>query len=104
MGEDGGTDSDLARATIRMPEHVVLRAFESETVVLNLRTGHYHGLNATAGRMLELLGENGSFAETAAAIREEFDAPDDDVEDDLVTLCHDLAERGLLEIDSPAGG
>ena len=38
---------------VTRPQHVVYRSFPSETVVLNLQTGSYHGLNATAGRMLD---------------------------------------------------
>ena len=40
---------------MRVPAHAVYRAFPSETVVLNLNTGRYHGLNVTAGRMMEVL-------------------------------------------------
>jgi hypothetical protein len=28
---------------VRLPEHVVYRSFEAETVLLNLRTGEYYG-------------------------------------------------------------
>ena len=33
-----------------VPEHVVYRTFVSETVVLNLQSGHYHGINTSGGR------------------------------------------------------
>jgi hypothetical protein len=37
-------------------DHVVSRAFDAETVVLNLHTGEYHGFNVTAAaRMFALL-------------------------------------------------
>jgi hypothetical protein len=39
----------------RVPEHVVYRTFVNETVVLNLETGAYHGLNPVGGRMLAAL-------------------------------------------------
>lgn len=43
---------DLALLAARppVPDHVVYRAFVDETVVLNLDTGRYHGLNAVGGR------------------------------------------------------
>src|SRR4051794_41962271 len=44
-----------SKATV--PEHVVFRTFEAETLLLNLESGQYHGLNATGGRMLGLLKE-----------------------------------------------
>jgi hypothetical protein len=39
-----------SRATV--PDGVVHRDFEAETLLLNLRSGTYHGLNVTGGRML----------------------------------------------------
>ena len=47
--------ADILRSSARLPDHVVYRTFVYETVVLNLQTGKYHGLNRTGGRMLELL-------------------------------------------------
>ena len=43
--------------SVRIPKHVVFRSFGSETVLLNLSTGQYHGLRGTGGRMLEVLAE-----------------------------------------------
>jgi hypothetical protein len=90
----------LAQATIVVPEHVVSRAFDVETVVLNLHTGTYHGLNATAARMFELLREHGSVPTVAEVLAGEFGRSASEVSDDLELLCADLAERDLLEIDT----
>src|SRR4051794_40107552 len=40
-----------------IPEHVVYRTFVSETVVLNLQSGLYHGINASGGRMMDLMDQ-----------------------------------------------
>lgn len=95
---------DLADARLRVPEHVVFRSFDEETVVLNLDSGQYHGLNGTAGRMLELLGENGSVNATASAVAAEFGQPVDRITADLVELCRSLLERGLLEVAGADSG
>jgi coenzyme PQQ synthesis protein D (PqqD) len=87
----------VRRATI--PQHVVFRAFVEETVVLNLESGRYHGLNPTAGRMLELLGELGDLDAVAAQVVAETGAPADRVVDDLREFCSSLAERGLIEVE-----
>jgi len=47
----------------RVPNNVVYRTFAYETVVLNLNTGKYHGLNRTAGRMLESLDRSPTVGE-----------------------------------------
>ena len=104
MADDSKSDDEMLDATVRVPEHVVHRSFDAETVLLNLRTGTYHGLNPTGGRMLELLQETGSLRSTAETIAREAEHPVDEVARDLVQLCADLAERGLIEIDGPGPG
>lgn len=83
-----------------VPDHVVHRAFASETVVLNLRTGGYHGLNPVAGRMLEVLEETGSPRDAVSRVLAEWDADPDQVAADAERLCTVLMGRGLIE---PAG-
>ena len=82
---------------VRLSQDVVYRSFGSETVVLNLRTGQYHGLTGSGGRMLELLSETGDVDETARRVAEEFGRPLDEVTRDLAELCDGLRERKLVE-------
>ncbi len=89
---------------MRVPQHVVYRSFPSETVVLNLNTGTYHGLNATAGRMLDTLQTAPSLHDAAVALAEEYGQPQTVVEHDMCELCRLLADRGLIEIDGGAPG
>lgn len=89
----------LLAASVKVPQHVVFRSFPTETVVLNLETGKYHGLNPTAGRMLEELGKDVSVRDAAAAIAAEYEQPQADTERDICDLCQALAERGLVEIE-----
>jgi hypothetical protein len=88
----------LLDATVAVPQHVVHRAFPTETVVLNLETGRYHGLNPVAGRMLEVLEQLGSVEATAARLAREFEQPLERIQQDLSQLCVDLRERGLIEV------
>lgn len=90
--------SSLPRAKIRVPQHVVYRDFPNETVVLNLNTGRYHGLNATAGRMLDALERADSLRDAAAAVAENYEQPRQTVEKDMCDLCQLLLARELVEI------
>jgi hypothetical protein len=94
--------SPVPDARLRVPEHVVYRSFPSETVLLNLTSGIYHGLNATAGRMLEALEQADSFAAAVAIVAQEFGQPPELVEQDMRGLCKALFERGLLVQDDGA--
>jgi len=91
-------ESPPQRVTI--PQHVVFRTFAEETVVLNLESGRYHGLNRTAGRMLELLGELGAVDSVAERLVQETGASEARVGGDLREFCASLVERGLIEVDS----
>jgi hypothetical protein len=93
------TVAPASEERVVIPTHVVHRRFPTETVVLNLRTGKYHGLNATAGEMLEQLADTGSIGRTAASIAAEYGREVVEVEVDLRDLVEALAERGLIEIE-----
>jgi hypothetical protein len=91
-------DNALLNVRVRLPQHVVHRTFVAETVVLNLRTGKYHGLNATAGRMLDALDEAATVRDAAAAVASRYDERQETVETDMVELCSALLARGLVEV------
>jgi hypothetical protein len=85
--------------TVRIPENVVFRSFGSETVLLNLKTGQYHGLKGAGGRMLEVLAETPDLETAAKRIADEYDQPLEVISEDMTNLCAALAERSLVAID-----
>ena len=89
----------LPAARIAVPQHVVYRSLPTETVVLNLQTGLYHGLNPTAGSMLEALERTTCVRDAAEAVAEEYAQPPAIVERDMRELCDALLARGLIELD-----
>jgi hypothetical protein len=92
-------DSSLLASKAKVPQHVVYRSFPSETVVLNLQTGKYHGLNVTAGTMLDELGRANSVSDAATALAATYAQDRGVIERDLCRLCEALLERGLIEVD-----
>ncbi len=90
--------SELLAARLCMPQHVVRRGFVNETVVLNLNTGQYHGLNPTAGRMLEMLDAAPTAGAAVPELAREYGVDPAEIERDLTALCQGLLERGLIEI------
>ncbi len=91
-------DFPIPIAHVSIPSHVVYRAFAAETVILNLETGRYHGLNATGGRMLELLDRCDSVAEALTAFAATYGKQPVDVEQDLRAFCTRLHARGLIDV------
>jgi hypothetical protein len=97
-------DATLLASAVCLPEHVVHRGFAAETVVLNLKTGRYHGLNPVAGRMLEILEQSATVQEAARQIAAEYEQPIETIEEDLCGLCLELAERGLIDTNAVRRG
>ena len=98
MPSDTMPNASLPTSRFSVPEHVAYRSFPSETVVLNLQTGQYHGLNATAGSMFEALQRTSSVRDAAVAVAEEYAQPQTIVERDMCELCNALLARGLIEL------
>lgn len=90
---------DLPTGRITIPEGVVRRQFGDDKVLLNLATGHYHGLNPTGGYMIALLQETGDAEQTARRTADELKTPIDRVREDLAALCAALQERGLIQVE-----
>ena len=91
--------SHLPTGRITIPEGVVRRSFGDDKVLLNLATGHYHGLNPTGGYMVALLEETGDAEETARRTAEDLGADPERVRSDLAELCAELAQRGLIVVE-----
>ena len=96
---DAGSPSILDRH-FDVPEHVVSRAFEQQTVLLNLESGNYHGLNPVAMRMLEASGEAATPRAVIHDLAAEYDQPASVIERDLAELLQGLADRGLIVVDA----
>ncbi len=92
-------DPRLTALRARVPAHVVYRAFPHETVVLNLDTGLYHGLDPVAGSMLASLERSASVLAAAQEIAGRDPGSLERIASDLSALCDRLAERGLLTLE-----
>jgi hypothetical protein len=89
---------DLLVSRACLAPNVVYREFPSETIMLNLVTGTYYGLNPVRGRMLVLLERVACVGAAIAPLAQEFDKPPEVIEGDLQELCRALHERGLIEL------
>src|SRR3954454_14530101 len=95
--EAASQNDPLLTARLRVPEHVVYRDFGDETVVLNLDSGQYHGLNPSAAAMLTPVNGAETVAAAVQPLAAELGQPEDVIERDLVELCRSLSDRGLVE-------
>jgi hypothetical protein len=85
-----------------LPNHVVARSFVAETVLLDVESGRYFKLDATAGAMLDaLLGER-TLAAAAVTLGDRGWGPADRLLRDLAALGRELETLGLLRLEAAA--
>jgi hypothetical protein len=89
----------MLNSTVQVPHTVVYRSLAAETVVLNLETGEYHGLNLSGGRMLETLDRVGSVRKAVGLLAAEFEQPLPEIARDLCNFCAMLSDRGLIAVE-----
>lgn len=80
------------------PPHVVARPLDDETVLLNLDTETYFGLDEVGTRMLEVLRESASIDAAVTQLLSEYDTDEATLRSDLQALLTKLAENGLVEL------
>jgi hypothetical protein len=94
---------EMRRCRAVVPASVVSRAFAEETVVLNLQTGMYHGLDGTGRHFYEVLQEAPDLGSASAQLADDYEQPLERIEADVHRFCSDLRERGLIELSPPDG-
>jgi hypothetical protein len=82
--------------TLSIPPQVMSRLVDDETVLLDLESGMYFGLDGVGKRIWESISEGNSLSDTAAIIAAEFEVDKERAQADLITFVSDLLERGLL--------
>jgi len=83
---------------------VAVRRFPDETVVLNLATGDYHGLDDTGAAFLEAIETSPDLGAATKALAAAYDVDRDRLRGDLEEFCERLRRRGLIDRvhDEPA--
>ena len=84
--------------TIVIPPHVMSRQVGDETVILDLASGMYFGLNPVGARVWQLLSSGSALADIVTTLVDEFDVAEDQLQKDVDTLINELVTRGLVEM------
>ena len=93
------TDSaKLDRFEVTVSPDALFREIQGESVILDLRSQRYFGLDDVGTRMWELLAEHREPSEVADAILHEFDVERPEVERDLETLIAELETAELITV------
>ena len=79
---------------------VVVRELAGESVILDLKSGSYFGLNGVGTRAWSLMAEGQSLREVNAALYAEYDAPTEVIEHELLRFAGELCDHGLCSINA----
>jgi protein arginine N-methyltransferase 1 len=88
--------TEPATARLRVHPSVLSRELAGETVLLNLESGVYYGLDAVGTRAWNLLAEERTLTDVCSIMLEEFDVSPERLKGDLATLVKELCEKQLL--------
>jgi hypothetical protein len=81
---------------LKIPPQVMSRLVGDETVILDLASGAYFGLDGVGKRIWESISEGKSLAEATSIIVAEYEVDESQAEVDVMQFVSDLVERGLL--------
>jgi len=80
------------------PAHVLVRFLDRESVLLNLETERYFGLDETGTRMWQLAIDSPSIDAAYEKLLSEFDVEPELLRSDLLELLNRLVDNGLLQV------
>jgi hypothetical protein len=71
-----------------------------DAVILNLKTGIYHGLDSVGARIWSLIQESRSVNDILNTLLQEYEVEPDRCERELVALLQKLGDAGLIEVSN----
>ena len=83
---------------VTVPAEVMARQVGDETVILDLASGNYYGLDPVGARIWQLLGEGKSLAQVCDTLTAEYEVSRATAEQDLEHLVRELGAKGLLTL------
>lgn len=83
---------------VKVPDDVLISKLQEESVILNLDSERYYGLDDVGTRILSVLSTSESVGAAYETLRQEYDVDAQVLRDDLLELVEKLANQGLIQI------
>ena len=81
---------------LSIPAQVMSRLVDDETVLLDLESGMYFGLDGVGKRIWESVADGKSLGDIAVIITDEYEVDEEQALKDVIEFASNLVERGLL--------
>ena len=86
-------------AKVKIPPEILSRQIADETVILDVASGKYFGLDPVGARVWQLLGEGKTPDQVSATLATEYDVDPQRLEADIGSLLQELSANGLLKTE-----
>jgi Coenzyme PQQ synthesis protein D (PqqD) len=83
---------------VRVPDDVLISNLQEESVILNLDSERYYGLDDVGTRILTLLNTSDSIEAAYEKLAQEYDVDEEVLRKDLLTLVENLLEQGIVQV------
>ena len=81
---------------VRVPDDVLISNLQDESVILNLDSERYYGLDNVGTRFLSVLNTADSLEAAYEVLRDEYDVDAHSLRQDLLELVEGLVKQGIL--------
>ena len=85
---------------VKVPDGVLISNLQDESVILNLDSERYFGLDDVGTRILSVLSTTGSLEAAYQQLLEEYEVDGDVLRRDMLMLVGQLVEHGLVKVDA----
>lgn len=96
---DMSAEASALDRTVRHSPDVLFQEVGDETVLLDLASESYFGLNPVGARIWQLIGDGATLQLVFDALVAEFEAEPERIRGDLLALVDELARAGLVRFD-----
>jgi hypothetical protein len=83
---------------VRVPDGVLVSQLQEQSVILNLDSERYFGLDDVGTRMLSVLSTSDSIEAAFESLRAEYDVDGQVLRQDLLALVESLVQQGIVEV------
>ena len=83
---------------VTVPDDVLISQLQEESVILNLDSERYYGLDDVGTRFLSILTTSDSIETAYGRLRLEYEVHPQVLREDLLALVENLIEQGLVEV------
>ncbi|HEX5886813.1 MAG TPA: PqqD family protein [Pyrinomonadaceae bacterium] len=83
---------------VKVPDDVLISNLQDESVILNLDSERYYGLDPVGTRILSVLTTSDSIEAAYNTLVQEYDVDPDVLRHDLLALIENLVAQGLVQV------